>query len=174
MKETMPEFEIKRSSRKTLSIEITREAKVIVRAPQRIKRDVINSFVLKNKEWIYEHVKKREEKNAREALDEVKKEELTALAKEIIPKKVIFFAKIMNVRPTGIKITSAQTRFGSCSGKNSLCFSYRIMLYPEKAIDYVVIHELCHILHHNHSADFWREVGKYMPDYKEAEKLLKS
>ena len=49
MKEKMPEFEIKRSSRKTLSIEITREAKVLVRAPQRIKRDVINSFVLKNK-----------------------------------------------------------------------------------------------------------------------------
>ncbi|MBQ8404274.1 MAG: M48 family metallopeptidase [Clostridia bacterium] len=174
MKEKMPEFEIKRSSRKTLSIEITREAKVLVRAPQRIKRDAIDAFVLKNKAWIYEHIKKMEEKNAREAVDDAKKAELTALAKLIIPKKVESFAKIIRVKPTSVKITSAKTRFGSCSGKNALCFSYRVMLYPKKAIDYVIIHELCHILHHNHSKEFWNEVEKYMPDYKTAENLLKS
>lgn len=174
MKEKMPEFEIKRSSRKTLSIEITREAKVLVRAPHRIKRDAIDAFVLKNKAWIYEHIKKREEKNAREAIDDAKKAELTSLAKLIIPQKVESFAKIIRVKPTSVKITSAKTRFGSCSGKNALCFSYRVMLYPEKAIDYVIVHELCHILHHNHSKEFWNEVEKYMPDYKTAENLLKS
>ena len=174
MKEKLPVFEIKRSSRKTLSVEITREAKILVRAPQKIRRDVIDEFVLKNKEWIYEHVKKREAKNERERIDDARKEELIAAAKLIIPKKVLYFSKIINVVPTGVKITSAKTRFGSCSGKNSLCFSYRIMLYPEKAIDYVIIHELCHILHHDHSREFWKEVERYMPDYKAAEKLLKN
>lgn len=79
----------------------------------------------------------------------------------------------MGVSPTGIKITSAKKRFGSCSGKNSLCFSFMLMQYPEEAVDYVVVHELAHIRHHNHSRDFYRFIEKYMPDYKEREKLLK-
>ncbi len=173
MKEKLPEFEIKRSSRKTLSLEITREAKILVRAPQRLRRDAIDAFVRKNKAWIDAHLKKREEKNAREALDEAGIAELTALAKAVIPQRVAFFAKIMGVQPTGVKITSAKTRWGSCSGKNSLCFSYRVMIYPEKAVDYVVLHELCHILHHDHSKEFWQAVERYMPDYKAAQKMLK-
>ncbi len=173
MKEKLPEFEIKRSSRKTLGLEITREAKILVRAPQRMRREVIDAFVRKNKAWIDAHLKKREEKNAREALDEAGIAELTALAKAVIPQKVAFFAKIMGVQPTGVKITSAKTRWGSCSGKNSLCFSYRVMIYPEKAVDYVVVHELCHILHHDHSKEFWQAVERYMPDYKAAQKMLK-
>ncbi len=173
MKENLPEFEIKRSQRKTLSLEITREAKILVRAPQRTRRDVIDAFVLKNKAWIDAHIQKREAKNAREDVDEARKAELTALAKKVIPPKVELYAKIIGVRPTGVKITSAKTRWGSCSGKNSLSFSYRVMLYPEKAIDYVIVHELCHILHHDHSAAFWKAVERYMPDYKSAERLLK-
>ncbi len=173
MKEKLPEFEIKRSSRKTLSLEITREAKILVRAPQRVRREAIDDFVRKNKAWIDTHLKKREEKNAREALDEAGIAELTVLAKAVIPHKVEIFAKIIGVEPTGVKITSAKTRWGSCSGKNSLCFSYRVMLYPEKAVDYVVVHELCHILHHDHSKDFWQAVERYMPDYKAAQKMLK-
>ena len=95
-------------------------------------------------------------------------------AKEIIPQKVEHFAKIMNLKPTSVKITSAQKRFGSCSGKNSLCFSYILMQYPEKAIDYVVVHELAHIVHKNHSKDFYKLIATYLPDYKERIKLLKS
>ncbi len=173
MKEKLPEFEIKRSSRKTLCLEITREAKILVRAPKRVRRDVIDDFVRKNEAWIEAHLRKREEKNAREALDEAGIAELTALAKAVIPQKVEHFAKIVGVTPTGVRITGAKTRWGSCSGKNSLCFSYRLMLYPEKAVDYVVLHELCHILHHNHSKDFWQAVERYMPDYKAAQKMLK-
>jgi predicted metal-dependent hydrolase len=107
-------------------------------------------------------------------IDEQAKEELLLRAKFIIPQKVAYFSRIINVVPSSVKITSAKTRFGSCSGKNALCFSYRVMMYPEKAIDYVVIHELCHILHHDHSKYFWQEVEKYMPDYKTVEKLLKN
>lgn len=79
----------------------------------------------------------------------------------------------MNLYPTALKITSAKTRFGSCSGKDSICFSYLLMRYPDEAIDYVVVHELAHIKHKNHSKAFYTLIEKYLPDYKEREKLLK-
>lgn len=173
MTEKLPEFKIIRSNRKTLSLEITRSGEALVRAPRKISRAYIDAFVMKNREWLVLRMQKRLEKNARENVNEEQKARLVLLAKQIIPEKVAHFAKIMGVEPSGVKITSAQTRFGSCSGKNSLCFSYRVMLYPEKAVDYVVIHELSHIVHHNHSKDFWKTVALYMPDYKEAEKLLR-
>ena len=79
----------------------------------------------------------------------------------------------MNLCPTGIKITKAKKRFGSCNGKNSLCFSCFLMKYPMEAVDYVVVHELAHIKYHNHSKDFYNLINHYMPDYKQREKLLK-
>jgi predicted metal-dependent hydrolase len=173
MDKKLPEFEIIRSARKTICIQITREAKVVVRAPNRMRKKTITEFVSKNTEWIEKHLKIREEKNAKEYVDEKREAELRALAKIIIPEKVAKFSEIMKVTPASVKITGAKTRFGSCSGKNGLCFSWRVMCYPEKAIDYVVIHELSHIFHHNHSKKFWETVKKYMPDYKEAEKILK-
>jgi predicted metal-dependent hydrolase len=138
-----------------------------------MKREEAEKFVLSNAEWINVHLQRRIEKNKFEYVGEEKEEELRELAKIIIPRKVAEFADIMGVTPSSVKITGAKTRFGSCSGKNTICFSWRVMLYPEKAINYVVVHELSHILHHDHSKKFWATVEKYMPDYKEAEKLLK-
>lgn len=91
-----------------------------------------------------------------------------------MPERVDYYSRLMNVKPTGIKITSAKKRFGSCSGKNSICFLYYLMLYPKEAVDYVVVHELAHVRHHNHSKDFYNFVSEFMPDYKEREKLLKT
>ena len=83
------------------------------------------------------------------------------------------YAAQMNVYPTGITITGARTRFGSCSPKNRLSFSFRLMDYPMDAIEYVVVHELAHILHKNHSAAFYAEIEKILPDWRERNKLLK-
>ena len=173
MDKKLPEFEIIRSARKTVCVQITREARVVVRAPNRMKREAIEAFVAKHAEWIEKHLERREAKNELEYADGEREAYLRALAKDIIPRKVEEFARIMRVCPTSVKITGAKTRFGSCSGKNALCFSWRVMCYPEKAVDYVVVHELAHILHHDHSERFWKTVEKYMPDYKEAENMLK-
>ena len=94
-------------------------------------------------------------------------------AKEIIPARVAYYSRIMNVTPTAVKIGGAKTRWGSCSGKNSLNFSWRLMLTNDDAIDYVVVHELAHILEHNHSKRFWAVVENVMPDYRERRKGLK-
>ncbi len=174
MPKYLPKFTIIRSKRKTLSLEVTREGKVLVRAPQKISCAYINDFVMKNSAWLAGKLEARANKNARENVSEEEKARLMALAREVIPKKVEYFAKIMGVEPSSVKITGAMTRWGSCSAKNALCFSWRLMLYPEKAMDYVVIHELSHILHHNHSREFWNTVAFYMPDYKDAEQMLRS
>nr|HXK78311.1 M48 family metallopeptidase [Oscillospiraceae bacterium] len=83
------------------------------------------------------------------------------------------FATIMNVCPTGIKITSAKRRWGSCSPKNAICYSWRLMLEPPEAIDYVVVHELAHIRHKDHGEGFHRFVASVLPDWKRREKLLR-
>ena len=80
----------------------------------------------------------------------------------------------MGVRYTGLKITAAKTRFGSCNSKNSICFSLYLMSYPENAIDYVIVHELAHIKEKNHSSAFYKVVESVLPDYKDRRKLLKN
>lgn len=170
----MFEYKIVRSNRKTLALQINADGEIIVRAPQRVSDRKIAKFVEANSEWIEKNCKKINDRKADRvelAEDDIKK--LKKLAKEYLPPKVEYYANLMGVNYTSVKITSAKTRFGSCSGKNSICFSYILMLYPEKAIDYVVIHELAHTVHHNHSKQFYEMIEKYMPDYKSAEKMLK-
>lgn len=171
----MREYKLIRSSRRTLALEIGRDLTLTVRAPIKMPLSVIEEFIEKHDKWIdkkLDVMKNREIKP-----DNLLPEEIAALkmrAKEILPKKVDYFAEIMGLKPAGVKITSAKKRFGSCSGKNSLCFSYELMLYPDEAIDYVVVHELAHIKHRNHSAKFYNLIEKYLPDYKTREKILKS
>lgn len=94
-------------------------------------------------------------------------------AKKLLNEKVHYFALHMQASPTGVKINGARTRWGSCSGKNSLNFSWKLIMAPERAIDYVVIHELAHTFEHNHSAAFWKIVAAFMPDYKTQQLILK-
>lgn len=161
--------------RKTLSLKVTEDLTVLVKAPKGLSRAEIDRFVSTHKTWI-EKTKTRQQKCAEteNTLTDTYISELRARAVEIIPKRVEYYAKEMGVQPMGIKITSAKTRFGSCSGKNSLCFSWRLMLYPPEAVDYVVVHELAHIREKNHSPAFYAVVASVLPDYKAREQLLKN
>ena len=95
------------------------------------------------------------------------------LARVCIEQKVRDYAQMLQVTPTAVRINGAKTRWGSCSGKNSLNFSWRLMLAPEPCVDYVVVHELCHILHHDHSPAFWQEGERVVPDRKLRQQQLK-
>lgn len=168
-------YELIRSNRKTIELSISKELKLIVRAPNRMSIKDINDFVIKHEKWIEKHLtiaKNRYEGKGYKNLTEEEIHKLKQRAAEIIPSRVEYYSNIMGLKPTGVKITSAMTRWGSCSFKNSLCFSYRLMLYPLEAIDYVVVHELAHIKVKNHSKDFYQVVEKYMPDYKDRKKML--
>ena len=163
-----------RARRRTLSLQLDREGNAVVRAPYGVKKEFIDRFVAGHADWL----KRAREKQASRHLahpepTEDERKALIARAKEYLPARVAYWSNIMGLTPTGLKITSARTRFGSCSGKNSLCFSWRLMQYPSDAIDYVVVHELAHIRHHDHSPAFYALVERYMPDWRARMQLLK-
>ena len=171
----MIEYTLIRSSRRTLGLEVTRDGRVIVRAPLRCAQREIDRMVDSHRDWITQKVALQQHRAAVAPTEPTPEQEreYRRRAAEVIPARVAHFAPLMGVTPAGVKITSARTRFGSCSGKNSLCFSWRLMQYPAEAVDYVVVHELAHIRHHNHSADFWAFVASVMPDYRRRQALLK-
>ena len=167
-------YEIVRSRRRTVALEVTREGRVLVRAPLRMTQGEIDRFVAAHADWLEKaRAKVAARQVAHPPLTEAESAVLRQRAKEILPGKVAHYAAIMGVVPTSVKITAARTRFGSCSGKNGICFSLYLMQYPEEAIDYVVVHELAHIRHHDHSPAFYAEVARVMPDYRARMKLLK-
>lgn len=170
----MPNYKLIRSNRKTMALEITPDCEILVRAPLKMPEKTIEQFVSQHKAWI-EKAMQRQQKRAlsNKNLTAAQITELKQKAAEILPLRVEYFSKITGLVPTGIKITSAKKRFGSCSPKNSICFSYILMQYPIEAIDYVVLHELIHIKHHDHSDKFWSLLSKYMPDYKQRRRILR-
>lgn len=96
------------------------------------------------------------------------------LARRDLTEKVQDYAAQMGVEPTSIKINGAKTRWGSCSAKKSLNFSWRLMMADDDVIDYVVVHELAHIKEMNHSPRFWAIVESVLPDYKQRQTRLKA
>ena len=168
------EYTLIRSRRKTLAIEITREAKLVVRAPLRCPKGEIERFLKEKQSWIESHLAKMEaRKQAHPEPTPGEEAALRQLAKSILPPLVKKWAAVMEVMPAGITITGARTRFGSCSPKNRLSFSFRLMRYPSEAVEYVVVHELAHIRHKNHGAAFYREVERFLPDWRSRNALLK-
>jgi predicted metal-dependent hydrolase len=96
-----------------------------------------------------------------------------AQAKQILAERVELYASQYDFQYKKVGITSARTRWGSCSADRSLNFSWRLILTPLKAVDYVVVHELVHTVFHDHSRKFWNRVETVMPDYKERRKWLR-
>ena len=97
---------------------------------------------------------------------------LKARAKEYLPVRLRYRAYEMGISYRDLKISGAKSRWGSCSETGMITLSWRLMMCPEESIEYVIIHELCHRLHMDHSKDFWAEVEKFMPDYKKHKKWL--
>lgn len=167
------DYKLIRSKRKTIELSISDDFLPLVKAPFKMSTEDIEKFVLKHERWIEKQIIKKREYDEKFALSS---EEETMLKEKALPyltERTEYFAKLMGLKYNGIKITSAKKRFGSCSGKNSVCYSWRLMQYPPEAIDYVIVHELAHIVYKNHGKVFYKLIEKYLPDYKKREKLLK-
>ncbi len=172
-------IEVIRSKRKTLAIEIRPDMRVVVRAPEKIPQNEIMKFVEEKQNWIKKHLvqmyfKAEEIKKQKKepALTNADIEKLCQKALSVIPDKVKYYAEIMGVTYGRITIRNQKTRWGSCSSKGNLNFNCLLMLMPDKVLDYVVVHELCHLKQMNHSKKFWMEVERYMPDYQNYKKWL--
>ena len=161
------------SKRKSISASV-KGGILTVRAPYGVPESIIEEFLQKHSAWIKEHLKeaqKREDK-----FSSLSETEITALKKNArvyLTDKTECFSKIMGLKYGRITITSAETRFGSCSSKGNISYSWRLMLYPEEAREYVVVHELAHLVEMNHSSRFYKIIEKVLPDYKERKRMLK-
>ena len=167
------DYKLVKSKRKTLEISINDELEVIVKAPDNMPQDKIEEFVVKNKKWIEKHIERKRESLEKRELSDIDETLTRENALQYLTERTKFFSDKMGLKPTGIKITSAKKRFGSCNYRNSICYSWYLMLYPPEAIDYVVVHELAHIRYKNHGKEFYKLIEKYLPDYKERVKMLK-
>ena len=169
----MTDYTLIKSRRKTLALEISRNCEVIVRAPYAVPQKKIDEFVLQHESWIAKGLEKQ--KKRAESINSLTEKDIAQLkkrAREYLPARTEYYAKLMGVKYSGVKITSAVTRYGSCSAANSICYSYRLMQKPLSAVDYVVVHELAHTVHKNHGRQFYALIEKYLPDYKQRIKEL--
>ena len=173
--EKMKNIEVIRSNRKTIAIEIKSDCRVIVRAPLKMRTQDIQRFVSEKSDWIQKHLQaaKQRQTDSEDRLTDGQIHTLTDLAKKDMAARVKAFAPLVGVTVGRITIRKQKTRWGSCSSKGNLNFNCLLMLCPEEIRDYVVVHELSHRKELNHSADFWAEVEKILPNYRACRKWLK-
>lgn len=169
--------EVRRSKRKSATIKITADMQIVVYVPLYVSDNEIERMVISKSKWIDEHMLKVQstidERSKLEKITFEQVKELADQAVEYIPKRVKYYAEKENFVYNKITIKNLVSRWGSCSTKGNLNFNCLLMLTPDYVIDYIVVHELCHLREMNHSEKFWAEVEKIMPDYQRAELWLK-
>lgn len=173
----MDKFVVTKTKRKTISVEITSDVDVIVRAPKWMSDAAISGFVEKNRSYIEKNLARMKAKKQSLAgvqrITATELEELYLQAKQVIPERVKYYAPLVGVDYGRITIRRQHTRWGSCSSKGNLNFNVALMKVPFPVLDYVVVHELCHRIEMNHSRSFWLQVERVFPDYKNCKKWLK-
>lgn len=182
-------YRIERSaSRKHTYITIQKDGSVLVKANRWITQREIAHFVKQKQSWIQKRQKQIEEaQRLRESSfyllgelhpkGEMDDDMIEALYKtktrEIVPPLVEKYSRLMQLYPTRLSFRKNRSRWGSCSGKDALSFNTRLAQTPFAFIEYVVVHELAHIQHKNHSREFWELVEHYLPDYRQRQKCVK-
>lgn len=160
------QYEVIRSNIKNLYIHI-KDGKVIVRAPKRFSQTQIEEVVNKKQKWIEKNLQKSEKRQERKeqyTLDEFI---------EIIQENVENLIELTGLRPNRVRVRKIKYAWGSCSSGKNITINEKLICYSQKAIRYVILHELCHLKYMNHSKEFWNLVESYMPEYNQIKKELK-
>lgn len=173
------EVEIIRSKRRSMAIQIRTDGSVVVRVPMHASDRAIKRFVSAHARWIADNrgeMFERRKKLADNPYDIPAWESLSAADKKIAKQKIMehvdYYARRMEIDYGSISMRNQNSRWGSCSSKGNLNFNYRLAYLPEELLDYVVVHELAHRRHMDHSAAFWEEVETYYPAYKKCRQML--
>lgn len=171
------------SDRKSISIRIKPDTSIEVRAPFYVANMDVENFIKEKQNWIsenYTKIKDSIEKNDVSRLTPLQMQQAEALQKRFVAAAKVYFPKrchelqkLTGGTYTKITIRNQKTRWGSCSQTGTLSFNYRLMMAPPAVADYVIVHELCHLTHMNHSKDFWNKVASIMPDYAIRKRWLK-
>ena len=164
-------YRVIRSARRTVVIQIMANGTVLVRSPQRMSDAQLRAFVDSRSAWIEKQLSCQPQALSALSVEELHR--LTDRASEVIKSRVDYFAPKVGVTYGRITIRHQRTRWGSCSAKGNLNFNCLLLLAPTQVLDYVVVHELCHRRELNHSAAFWAEVERVLPDYAPCRRWLK-
>lgn len=169
------EYKIIRSKRKTVALTVEKNGQVVVKAPAKATKEYIDIFVNKNIAWI-EKMRRKHMENAARGTKPTRRqiEQMKIRALQVMSQKTRHFARIMGTSYTHVKITGAKSRWGSCSAKDGICYSYRVMFLSDRRRDYIAVHELSHTKVKNHSAAFYREIENILPCYRDIEREIKS
>jgi len=157
------EYRVIRSARRTVSLELSRDLRLTVRAPWHMTGQEIARFVEDKADWIERHTQRLSAKPVPAEPDAGELRALRSRAHQVLPGKVALWGARMGLAPTRITITAARTRYGSCSAKNAVSFSCRLMQRDDDLIDYVVVHELAHLRHKNHGREFHALIEQTLP-----------
>ena len=169
----MVAYRLIRSSRRTVSVQVTAEGEVVVRAPRLYPKYKIEAFLRQKESWIRDRQQRLSQSPRVPVLSEAEHKLLVKEAKAWFTDRTAYFAPLVGVTYGSVTIRTQKTRWGSCTGKGDLNFNCLLMLAPEEIRDYVVVHELCHRKHMDHSSAFWAEVESILPDYRVRRKWLK-
>ena len=167
-----------RSARKSLGLEVRDANTVLARIPTRVSDRELKAFVENHRSWILEKTEVMAEREEKRKSTPAPPPELLSKTDRMkiqlkIGKRVRHYCEAMGVTVGYVTVKDQKTRWGSCSAKGNVNFNYQLAFLPDELLDYVVIHELAHRRHMDHSRAFWAEVEKYCPDYLERREQLK-
>jgi predicted metal-dependent hydrolase len=171
-----PDYKVKYSKRKSISIEVKDNNEVVVRAPRGVPETKVIEFVRNSEKWIRNKVEEREAQKImrnKYSFSEQEIERYKYSAKELILKRVNSRAKEYRIKYKKVRVSNAKKRWGSCSTRGTISINWRLVLTPKEVLEYVITHELMHLKHMNHSKRYWQEVEKAVPKYKEYKKWLR-
>ena len=170
-------YAVKRTSRRgSVGIQVLSDTQVMFRVPKHFSGDLKN-LLGKYADWILKeqndfknrvHPKETSRLPGEEALKQYDTE-----AAQKIRESLNQFQPLVGIHPKKVSIGNQKTRWGSCNRHHDLRFNWRLVLLPPAILDYVVVHELCHLIHLNHSKSFWKKVESILPDYKEKRRWLR-
>jgi len=174
----VPLYDVRRSKRaKRVSLRVSRGGEAVLVMPYHVSEAVGRRFVTKNIDWLNQNIEKMKRIKVlpssllpRGGVAHYKKHRESARA--LVREKLTTWSRYYNVQYKRVSIRNTKSRWGSCSKEGNLNFSYRILFLPERLQDYLIVHELCHIMELNHSRGFWVLVAKAVPDYKTRKREL--
>lgn len=169
------DYKIRSSNRaRALSVTVYPGGAVVVTKPRWVGDGAVERFVAQKWDWIARKVEELRHVQPRARAVHTKREykKRKEEARKLVEQKLTQWGRIYAHEYTRVSIRNQKSRWGSCSKKGTLSFNYRLLFLPEQLVDYVVVHELCHLKHFNHSPKFWAEVARTVPDHKARRKEL--
>ena len=130
--------------------------------------DIEKDKVVFEEDKLHVYVKQQEDERIKQALKRFYYQQCKAL----VEKRIQFYQSNFKLKPRSIRISDSKTTWGTCDSMRQLTFNWKLSMAPLDVIDYVVVHEMCHMVHMNHDRSFWRLLGKILPDYEERENWL--